>query len=496
MKPLKEIWNFIWRASDVGSSGYEASKSNNNRSTLDQPIQNARQDLSKVTRREILRKARYLYKNSPMVRGLIERLVTFTVGTGLTPIPMSSDPVWNEKALKAFKGWSKNADIESRLPFEALQAVIFRAMLVDGDIFSLNTYGPSGRPRMQLIESHDIVSKSTHNGNPDGIELDAYARPLNYIWREDSLVPASDMVHYWLPERAGQKRGVSILASVINVSHDVDDILALEKASVKDGSSKTDIIKTADGELPTDDYIGESMQDADAANSIPEITNYYRTIFSPEAKVMRKGDEFDPYVSGRPSPAWMGFMDFLTDLICMGPGLPPSLLKGNKVGGADTRRDVATAQRVIENWQRNLATGLQQVWEYVILEDIKSGALRGAPADWRETEWQTPAKLTVDAGREADSDREDVKLGLLTRREYFSRWGMDWKAETRQQAVEAAEISSLAKEFKVERGEICLLDPNELSANAQKEKPTETPPTEPKPQPDKSKRKFIKPSKR
>ncbi len=456
-------WTSSWVDNVSGGSGYEAAKNKTNRSTMDLKVQNARQDIDKVTRKELIKKARYLYRNSPIVKGLIERLVTYTIGTGLHPSPMTSSPSFNVAAQAAWRGWAKQPDIESRIPFSVLQSVLFRAMLLDGDIFSLNTYGSSGSPRIQLIESQDICHKNTVLGQPDGVNLDAWGRPISYTWREESILPADDVVHYYLPERAGQKRGLTILHAVINTAHDIDDILALEKESVKDGSSKTDIIKTADGELPSDDYIGVSVQDANTENSLAEITRHYREKFNTEAIVLRKGDEHTPYVSGRPSPAWQGFMDFMAEMICFGSGLPPSLLLGTKVGGADTRREVATAQRVIDSWQQVMVGKLQQVYEYVIAQDITAGFLRDVPKDWRTVEWQTPPKLTVDAGREADADREDVRAGLLTRREYFARWGLDWEEQLEQSAIEAKKLKDLAKKYGVERGEIALLDPNELA---------------------------------
>jgi capsid protein len=469
-KVLVQAWDSSWLTNtDTGPGGYEAAKSSPNRSSIDLNVQNARKDISKYTRLELIRKSRYLHRNSPIVRGLIERLVTFTVGTGLHPTPNTSDETFNDIAGKAFREWAKQPDVESRNPFESLQQIIFRAMLVDGDIFNTNTFGSSGRPRIQLIESQDICHKNTMQGHPDGIELDAFGRPEFYVWREVEKLPADSVVHYYLPERAGQKRGVSVLAAIIITAHDIDDILALEKAAVKDGSSKLSIIKTETGELENDDGIGSSLKTITNDNDLTTVTEYYRNVLGPESVVMRKGDEHTPYVSGRPSPAWQGFMEWLANMICLGAGLPPSLLLGSKIGGADTRRELATAQRTIDSWQIVLASKLQQVYEYVIGEEIRAGYIKNVPKDWRSVEWQFPPKLTVDAGREADADREDVKLGLLTRKEYFGRWGLDWKEQTDQAAKEAKYISDKAKELGIERGEISLLDPNELSSNAGKE---------------------------
>tara|TARA_R110000772_G_scaffold83288_2_gene176113 strand:+ start:6112 stop:7614 length:1503 start_codon:yes stop_codon:yes gene_type:complete len=448
-----------------GPSGYEAAKTSQNRSTIDLTIQNARQDIDKFTRREILRKVRYLYRNSPITRGLIERLVTYTIGTGLHPTPTTSDERFNAAAELEFKNWSKFPDIESKTPFRVLQSVIFRSMLIDGDIFSVKTFGSFGFPRLQMIESHDITSKKISSSDePDGVILDAFDRPIQFVWKEEERISADSVIQFFIPERVGQKRGISILHSVVNTAHDIDDILALEKVALKDGSSKTDIIKTASGELPSDDYIGESMKPADATTGDEEVSRFYREMFGPEAKVLKHGDEFTPYASNRPSQAFQGFLVWLAENICFGTGLPPSLLLGTKVGGADTRREVATAQRVIDQWQQILISGFQSIYEYVIEQAILDKRLPPPPNDWKATEWDTPPKLTVDAGREADSDREDVKLGLLTRREYFKRWGLDWKEQTEQKAKEAQFINEMARQYGVDPAEISLLDPNELAA--------------------------------
>jgi capsid protein len=460
-----------------GGSSYEGAKTNQTRSTLSLKVQTAKLDLDKTTRIELIRKGRYLHRNSPVVRGLIERLVNYTIGTGIHPSPISSDDTFNDLALAEFKRWSLLPDIESRNTFATTQQILFRSMLIDGDIFAAKVIGGMGFPRLQMIESQDMTSNRTYNdNNVDGVILDEYGRPTTYVFRETQNIDAENVIHFMIPERAGQKRGVSILHAVINTAHDIDDILALEKAAAKEGASKTDIIKTASGELPTNDYIGESVKPASEVEGTEEITRYYREAFGPEAKVLKQGDEFTPYVSNRPSQAFQGFIDFLCEQICFGAGLPPSLLLGTKIGGADTRREVATAQRVIDQWQQIFASRLQHVFEYVIQSAILSGRISNPPFDWKAVEWQFPPKLTVDSGREANADREDVKLGLLTRREYFSRWGLDWKEQTEQKAKEAAFLKELSEKYGVDRGEIALLDPNELAAK-------EAAPEEKKPEP-------------
>lgn len=466
------MWDSQWM-SQTGGNGYEAAKSSPARSNISLTVQNAKKDINKFTRHELLRKARYLYRNSPIIRGLIERLVTYCIGTGLHPTPNTSDTDWNDRALKAWKGWASQPDLESRLPFSVIQTVLFRSMLVDGDIFSLLTFGDSGRPRIQLVESQDITHNNRAKGDdPDGVLLNEISgRPEAYLWKGEERISSDTIVQHYIPERPGQHRGVTLLAAIINTAHDIDDILALEKAGVKEACSKTDVVETASGELPSNDYIGKSYTSSSSSTSDETVDRYYRESFGPEAKVLRKGDKFNQYQNTRPGTAWQGFMEFLSQLICLGAGLPPSLLLGTKVGGADTRRELATAQRVIDMWQQMFSAQLQRIYEYVIQDEIDAGYLPGAPKDWRSVEWQCPAKITVDSGRDQQQDREDVKAGLLSRREYFGRYGQDWKEQLTQCGDEAKFISDLAKNLGVERGEIALIDPNELSSgnNSNKE---------------------------
>lgn len=432
-------------------------------------------DLNRLTRRELMRKSRYFYKNSPFVRGLIERLVTYVVGTGLVPIPETSSEPFNTKAMEEWMEWCKRCDLQNNHHMATLQGVIFRGQLIDGDHFTLNTHGRSGRPRIQLIESHQIGADYDHGDRLiEGVELDEYGRPVVYRYRNETPVhwiadpgfdsiDAEDLIAHFTPLRAGQVRGEPILSSAVNTVHDVDDILALEKAAVKDASSKTDVIKTIDGELnrAQGDYIGSSLK----TSTGDDLEKYYTSIFSPEAKVLRQGDDYKPYIPQRPSNAWQGFMDFLAQTVCLSIGMPASVLLQMKVGGADTRRDLAVAQRVIERYQQALSQQLQRVYNYWIEFEVEAGYLSGAPKDFKKCSWQYPKELTADAGRDAAQEREDIKGGLLSLREYYGRYNMHWKSEINQIVEEQAYVKERAERRGLTRAEVMLKDPNELSAS-------------------------------
>ena len=454
---------------------YEGARTAKTRSAVAGINQSVHLDLNRATRRELMRKSRYFYKNSPMARGIIERLVTYVVGTGLMPIPETSSENFNTQAMENFLEWCALCDLTNRHNFFSLQAVIFGSQLIDGDHFTLKTFGNSGRPRLQLIESHQIGSEWDFGPQMiEGVELDSYGRPNRYRYRAEvpnhwfndpgfESINAEDIIAHYKPIRAHQQRGEPILSSAINTVHDVDDILALEKAAVKDASSKTDIIKTRSGELnrTQGDYIGMSVKGSDGE----DLSKYYSQVFNPEAKVLREGDEFTPYIPQRPSNAWQGFMDFLAQSICLSVGMPASVLLQIKVGGADTRRDLNVAQRVIERYQQGLAQQLQRVYDYWIEYEVEAGYLSDVPKNYKKCSWQYPKELSADAGRDAANEREDIKAGLLSLREYYGRYNLHWKTEVDQIIEEQFYVKDRANKRGLSRAEVMLKDPNELSAN-------------------------------
>lgn len=443
---------------------YEGANGNRMRSILPGVIQNAKKDLSRATRRELMRNSRALWKNNPMVKVTVERLVTYTIGTGIRIEADSSNTDWNTRADAAFLNWTKYADLSSRQNAWKLQEIIFRAMLLDGDQLVIKTFGDSGRPRVQLIEGDQVgdpLSPWSANKNDDGVVCDKNGRPTEYVVQEDlgngtkreRRIPADSAVLFANIERAGQQRGAPLAAAALTTAIDLHDILGLEKAAVKDGATKTDIIKTASGEVEGEGLVGEEKS---SETSEEEVTRFYKEVFGPEAVVLRHGDEHTPYIPSRPSAAWAGFVDFLAELVCLSFNLPPSLVRQLKVGGADTRRDLAIMQRVVEMHQWAFAQNWQQIWEYVIESEINDGSLADAPPDWRKTDCQFPRAATVDAGRQANSDREDVRTGNMTLREMCGQYGTSWRAHVRQLATELRAVMDIEKEFALPHGSLAL----------------------------------------
>jgi capsid protein len=423
---------------------YEGSRWSPNRSWIWTPVQDAKRDLDRFTRYELMKRARYLWKNSPLIRGLIERLVNLTVGNGIHPVPTSSSPEWNKKAKAAWRRFSQFPCVDSRMTMSQYQRIKCRERFLDGEGFTVLTYSTdTGRDRIQGIESDRVTganadtqssSENQTEQNVDGVLLNKQGRPMFYKFRNvDKPYSADAIVHHYTPVRSGQYRGEPILASAINTAQDIDDILALEKMGVKDASSHRDIIETASGELSAESErnmrFGTSGFPTTISLPIDDKAknDYYKVIFQGAPVVLRRGDKYTPYKSERPGSAWQGFMDFLSQSVCLSTGLPPSVLLEMNVGGTDIRRDLEIAQRVISPWQHDIAGEFQRIWEYYIGGEIDDGPLMDAPQDWTNVRWYFPKNMTVDRGRDGQNDRNDVQAGLMSHEEYHGRYSEDWE---------------------------------------------------------------------
>jgi capsid protein len=456
---------------------YEGSRWSPNRSFIWFPVQDANRDLDRYTRMELCKNARYLYKNSPFIRGMIERVVTLAVGCGFHPVPKCEDPKWRERIKAVWRKKAHNVSLGPKCSWSQYQRAAARARFLDGEGFSVLTFDDSVsyENRIQGLEADMVVggskkgsaelSEFAHiNSGIDGINVNSNGTPLSYnIKGSESPIDRENIVHHFTPNRLGQQRGETILAAAINTARDIDDILALEKQCVKDASSKKDIIKTASGTLDAEAYrlMRFGTPGTNTNFNLPTDDNakndYYNVKIGAGTVVLRKGDEYTPYVPNRPGSAWQGFIDFLSSTTCFSSGLPPSVFLPIDIGGTDIRRDLDIAQRVVEPWQMDMVCELDELYEYLMEGEVYDGELKGAPPDWNVRKWHMPQKINVDR-QQAQQDREDVGRGLMSREEYHARWGEDADevdatiiAETsrRRDAIKTAKFESVEEFAKV-----------------------------------------------
>ncbi|MBR5185468.1 MAG: phage portal protein, partial [Akkermansia sp.] len=208
-------------------------------------------DLTPGVRSELVRRSRYLLKNSGFLQEIVGSMAMYSIGDGIMPQPASKDAAWNKQALDYFNRWARHAEITGRFNLVTCQYLACMALEVDGEIFILKTE-EDGVPKIQLIETHRIGSTeedTTESTIIDGIRVNDLGKPLSYRLLLDNGnyrdLAARDVLHLFTPMSISQMRGYPTIQHSINHMLDVAELLALEKHAVKDNADISRVLKTS-----------------------------------------------------------------------------------------------------------------------------------------------------------------------------------------------------------------------------------------------------------
>ena len=194
-----------------------------------------------------------LYERNLYARGLVRRLVTNTINTGLqleaTPeekiLGFAEDELgeWSEDVENRFKLWEKNSyqcDFNERLTFGALQAEVYREALITGDVLVMLVQDPRTRaPRIRIISGERIhtplgIKFAPGSTVTHGVEQDKRGRQVAYWVIQDDgqfkRIPAigekSGRRIAWLvygtDKRSEDVRGTPLLGLVIQCLKEID----------------------------------------------------------------------------------------------------------------------------------------------------------------------------------------------------------------------------------------------------------------------------------
>lgn len=407
----------------------------------------AKHDLSQTVRSELVRRARYLHRNSGFVREIVSNMAIYSTGDGIRPQAQSSDPDWNRQAEEIFRRWSARCEVTGRFSFEECQSLICRGMDVDGEYFVLKTRSRNGLPLIQLIEAHRIGDSS--EDTIDGICVSDDGSPVFYRLIEDfgsRDIPAVSMLHVFEPESASAVRNAPTIQHSINHILDEIELLALEKHAVKDNADVARILKTARGQLSDEGDFSISQPAQGSEQSDPVSL---QKIIGGKLVALKPDEQLESFTSSRPSPTFTGFLSHLRRDSALGILPYEFAADSSSIGGAGVRLVVAKADRRFSYRQLIMISRLiEPIWAYVIGDAMARGELPPITQWWRIS-CVCPKRVSVDAGRESQQNRADVEMGLKTLSDHFSELGADFNEELERRARDAKLIISTAEKYGV-----------------------------------------------
>ncbi|MDR2891609.1 MAG: phage portal protein [Deltaproteobacteria bacterium] len=412
------------------------------------------------------------------------------VGTGLRPqshLDFKRLGISREAALKlqsdieaVWKEWTAEAHTRGELHFEDLQFLGLRGMLHAGELLHLPVM-LRGQGRKIELSIQDVLpsrlctplDKITDTSIVDGVERNHYGAPEAYwlatpnntfsramsgSWNFSSLtsdqftrIPARiahrpGCFHLFRHNDEEQVRGESILAPGMNLFRHLSDALDNELLAAVTQAAYAMTITTEPQITPP----GYEEEDGDGEK------RHYEEVRGGTVMYLNKGEHADTHESGRPSPNFAVFCEFVMRAMAASLGISYEVLAKDfsKTNYSSARAALLEAWRVYllyRSWLTNHYC--QPIWNMVIEEAWLSGLITlpsGAPdfydARFLYTQalWIGPPRGYVDPVKEISATVTALENRLMTYSEALAERGRDFDETMDEREEEEERLARFA----------------------------------------------------
>ena len=470
-----------------------------------------------------------LFNENLYARGLIRRLVTNEINTGLTPesmpdetiigVPENSLTDWTESVETRFGLWGKNpklCDFKRASTFGDLQRTIRREAIVSGDILIvLRRNATTNLPQIQLINGNKVQTPYGDDVNirkghevKHGVEFDRLGRVVAHWIKQDNGAGFKRMPAFgeksgrrisWLvygtDKRLDEVRGQPLLALVMQSLKEVDRyrdsaqrkavINSLIAMSVEKTNDKMGTLPGQGGAVRNDTA---TVSDSDGGTRKLNVAQYLPGVTVDEMNV---GEKLNMHGGQGTDVNFPAFEEAIITAIAWANEIPPEILRlafSNNYSASqaainefkiylnrvwcDFGETVCTP--IYIEWllaetltQKIIAPGLLQAWRTTSQYDV-FGA-------WVMVDWYGSIKPSTDMLKQGKGSELYLKLGLTTHaREARNATGSKFstnikrlKTENALKAEAMRPLLELQKEFGTIETDAALEAVNEAAATLQ-----------------------------
>lgn len=388
-------------------------------------------------------RSRDRYRNDGLITGALNTKVVSVVGTGLTVqshvdfeyLGISEEEAvrWEQDAEREFNfvAKSKNCDASRTQDFYDMQTTVLLSMFVSGDIFALlpkiKRKGTLYQTCIALIEADRVCNE---NDQMDSVEvaggiktntlnepeeyhiLKSHPHGLDYSHREWIKVPAygkesgrKNVIHLFKKTRPEQRRGVPILAPVLEKLKQLDDYTNAELTAALISGLFNVFLKTTEDPPEEDDG-------ADLNLTTGGISKLYN------------GESIDIANPTRPNPAYDPFTTAILRQVAIGLDMPYEIfIKHFQSSYTSARASFLEAWRIYKQDRAKISKDFcQPFYEAVLEEAVLMGRLY-APgfmtdpfvrASYLGTTWSGPSAGQINEKVETEAAKERVDAGYST----------------------------------------------------------------------------------
>lgn len=429
-------------------------------------------------------RSRDLYMGNAIANGALKTDKTNVVGSGLKLNPQidadflgltaEQADEWEANTSREFSLWadSKDCDAARMLNFYQLQQLAFLSALMSGDVFAALPIIPRKNNiydlRVNLIEADRVCnpySVIADDKTLAGIEVGEYGEPIAYhvakyhplstlnqkvnTWTKvaafGSLTGRRNIIHLLELERPGHRRGVPMLAPVIEALKQLGRYTEAElMAAVVSGLFTVAITTEApDGlDIGEDDLPGivtGTSTDDDIRNDI-KLGNGTMIELAP-------GEKIEAINASRSNAAFDPFVIAILRQVGAALEIPMELLvKHFTASYSASRAALLEAWKFFRRQRDWLSTDFNQpIYEEWLSEAVAKGRVK-APGFFSDlavrkaysgAEWNGPSPGQLDPLKEVNAAKTRVQEGFSTRqRETAELTGGDWNQNYRQRVRE------------------------------------------------------------
>lgn len=438
--------------------------------------------------------ARDLDRNNPLASGSIDTIVDNVVATGLRPqsvvdrtilgISEAEASAFQTEAERYFYLWanSKDGDVTRQVTFWEHQALVLINTLISGDVFTIRRFkerkGSIFGTCVQLVESDRCetpAEKMAEGKIIGGVETDNDGEPIRYhflkshpgdIFLREKSATARDYtsinayddrglplcLHHFVRRRPDQKRGVSLLAPVMEQFKQLGRYTEAELTAAVVSGMFSVFIKTmspASGSILPGTIPGQvgNQQITPTGTGLTKLQSGMIMDLAP-------GEDVEFANPNRPNTAFDPFTDAIFKHIGVGLGLPKEVMLKNFVSSYSASRAA-----IMEAWkmfrrrrQWLVASDCQPIWSWVISEAVARGYLK-APgffedpllrAAWLGTTWRGAPMGQLDPLKEAKAAKEWLSMGATTLQQVTAeQFGTDYEDNIDQIGRERTQLAAL-----------------------------------------------------
>jgi lambda family phage portal protein len=383
--------------------------------------------------------ARYEVANNTYAKGIVTTLANDTIGTGPRISVDTFDPRADRVIEAEWNRWAKAVNLAEKL------RTMRMARAESGEVFAVlvsnEKVNSPIKLDLMLVEADRVTSTDVIEGDDeiDGIKYDAFGNPESYrvlknhpgdaygLGEDSQIVPAELMLHYFLPTRPAQHRGVPDIAPALPLFAQLRRYTLAVIAAAETAADFAGILYT---DAPA---LGES----DDVEPLDGIELESRTLLT-----MPAGWKMAQVRAEQPTTTYSDFKREILNEIARCLNMPFNVAAGNSSGYnyASGRLDHQTYHKAIRVERENLATTVLDrifsawVSEAILIEEMLPAAVRASSAI--NATWMFDGHEHVDPAKEANATATKLENNLTTLAEEYAKQGKDWETQLRQRALE------------------------------------------------------------